>query len=243
MRSDDADSDAAGVPTGDPVSPTALEALHPFATVDVEVAPGISLREAYTQRGLHSVLRHQVPDDVVPTGTGIVLCGGALGGLHGPGRSLYQQLGERWSARGTTVARVGYREPNSLDLCAHDVAVAVELLRDDGATRVVIGGHSFGGAVAIRTAVVMTGSVAGVVTFATQSAGCEVAGGLLGRPLLLIHGAEDDILPAQSSELVAALAGNGEPLILPGEGHGLAGADQVIIERLDDWLPTVFGGG
>ena len=39
--------------------------------------------------------------------------------------------------------------------------------------------------------------VAGVVTFATQSAGCEVAGGLAGRPLLLFHGDRDEILPAR----------------------------------------------
>ena len=39
-------------------------------------------------------------------------------------------------------------------------------------------GFSFGGAVAIRTAVIMPVSVVGVVTFATQSAGCEVAGAL-----------------------------------------------------------------
>ncbi|MEL6893950.1 MAG: alpha/beta hydrolase [Actinomycetota bacterium] len=225
----------------DPTSPTALEALVPFATVEVDVADDVSLREAYTQRGLHTVLHHRPPSSVRHAGAALVLCGGALGGLHGPGRSLYQQLGERWSARGVPVLRVGYREPNNLDLCAHDLAVGVELARDAGAERVVVAGHSFGGAVAIRAAVVMTGSVSGVVTFATQSAGCEVAPGLEGRPLLLIHGADDDVLPAQSSELVAAIAGRGEPVILPGTGHGLAGADEIILERLDVWLPSVLG--
>jgi pimeloyl-ACP methyl ester carboxylesterase len=67
--------------------------------------------------------------------------------------------------------RVGYRVPNDLDRCAHDVACAVEMAVADGAERVVVMGHSFGGAVAIRVAVVMTEEVHGVVTFATQSAG------------------------------------------------------------------------
>ena len=35
----------------------------------------------------------------------------------------------------------------------------------------------------------------GVVTFATQSAGCEAAGALAGRPLLLFHGDRDELLP------------------------------------------------
>ncbi len=53
-------------------------------------------------------------------------------------------------------------------------------------------------AVAVRTAVVMPGSVVGVVTLATQSAGCEVAGALDGRALLLFHGERDELLPPTS---------------------------------------------
>jgi pimeloyl-ACP methyl ester carboxylesterase len=138
------------------------------------------------------------------------------------------------------VLRVGYREPNNLDLCAHDLACGVELARDAGAARVVVMGHSFGGAVAIRAAVVMSASVVGVVTFATQSAGCEVAGGLGGRPLLLFHGDRDELLPPESSHMVQAIAGAGDVVILPGDGHLLAKSDAVLTERLDEWLPDVL---
>jgi pimeloyl-ACP methyl ester carboxylesterase len=71
-------------------------------------------------------------------------------------------------------------------------------------------GHSFGGAVAIRVAVGLSEMVAGVVTFATQSAGCEVAGGLQGKPLLMFHGDNDSILPAEASEMVRTIAGYGD---------------------------------
>ena len=110
-----------------------------------------------------------------------------------------------------------------------------------GAERVVVMGHSFGGAVAMRTAVIMPVSVVGVVTFATQSAGCEVAGALAGRPLLLFHGDRDELLPAESSHVVAAIAGAGEVVMLPGDGHLLAKSDDVITERLDTWLPETLG--
>lgn len=226
------------VPEGDPVDPTALDALHALAKQQVDVTPTLRHRETYTQRGLHSVLWHE-PIDAEPAA--IVACGGAMGGLLGPGHGLYQRLGDLWAQRGVRFLRVGYREPNNLDLCAHDVAVGVELARDAGAERVVVMGHSFGGAVAIRTAVVMTGSVAGVVTFATQSAGCEVAGALAGRPLILFHGADDEILPAQSSEMVQAIAGYGDLEIIPGDGHLLAKSDDLIADRLDRWLPPVLG--
>jgi hypothetical protein len=231
---------AAAGPPSDPSQPTALEALHPLASGEVAVTPTFRHREVYTTRGLFSVLWHEPPTDVESVPAAIVACGGAMGGLLGPGHGLYHHLGERWSSRGVRVLRVGYREPNNLDLCAHDLACGVELARDAGAARVVVMGHSFGGAVAIRAAVVMSASVVGVVTFATQSAGCEVAGGLGGRPLLLFHGDRDELLPPESSHMVQAIAGAGDVVILPGDGHLLAKSDAVLTERLDEWLPDVL---
>jgi len=232
------DGDGADVPT-DPSDPTALEALHPLASIEVEIAPGLRHREVYTQRGLLSLFRH-LPDGE-PRPAAIVACGGALGGVLGPGHALYQALGRRWADRGVPFVRVGYREPNNLDLCAHDLACGVEVARDAGAERVVVMGHSFGGAVAVRCAVVMPASVVGVVTFATQSAGCEVAGALAGKPLLLFHGDQDELLPPEASHVVAAIAGHGEVVMLPGEGHLLGRSDEAITVRLDEWLPDVLG--
>lgn len=227
----------------DPVDPTALEALRPLASTEVDVTSSMSHREVFTSRGLLTVLRHRPPTGTEVHRAAIVACGGAMGGLLGPGHGLYQHLGERWARRGVEFVRVGYREPNNLDLCAHDLACGVELVRASGAERIVVMGHSFGGAVAVRTAVIMPVSVVGVVTFATQSAGCEVAGGLGGRPLLLFHGDRDELLPSEASQVVAAIAGSGEIVILPGDGHLLARSDAVITERLDSWLPAVLGHG
>ena len=239
-------SGADALPLADPAHPTALEALRPLASTEVTVTPSsasrpsLSHREVYTSRGLLTVLRHQAPAGVTPHRAAIVACGGAMGGVLGPGHGLYQRLGERWAGRGVEFARVGYREPNNLDLCAHDLACGVELVRDVGADRVVVMGHSFGGAVAIRTAVIMPVSVAGVVTFATQSAGCEVAGALAGRPLLLFHGDCDELLPPDASRVVAAIAGYGDVEILTGDGHLLAKSDDIIVERLDEWLAAAL---
>ena len=136
----------------------------------------------------------------------------------------------------------GLVEPHTHpDLCAHDRACGVEWARDAGAERVVVMGHSFGGAVAIRAAVVMTASVAGVVTFATQAAGCEAATALGGRPLLLFHGDRDEILPAEASLMVQAIAGYGDIEMLPGDGNLLAKSHDIIAERLNAWLHEVLG--
>ena len=102
-------------------------------------------------------------------------------------------------------------------------------------------GHSFGGAPAIRVGVGLDPLVTGVVTFATQSAGCEAAAGLHGKPLLLFHGERDEILPVEASEMVRMMAGSGELVRLPGDGHLLAKSGDVMWERLEAWLPEVLG--
>ncbi len=220
---------------------TPLDALEVLASQDVMVGPALRHVEMYTMRGLLTLLWHEPAGDAVPPAA-LVLCGGAMGGLLGPGDALYHRLGVAWAERGVPVLRVSYRRPNDLDACCLDVAAAVQLaVGGAGAERVVVMGHSFGGAVAVRVGVGLDSVVAGVVTFATQSAGCEVAGGLAGRPLLLFHGTRDEILPIEASEMVRMIAGAGELVALPGDGHLLAKSDAIVWERLEEWLPPVLG--
>ena len=142
---------------------------------------------------------------------------------------------------GSRCVRGSYRRPNDLEACTIDLAAAVQLVNGAGAERVVTMGHSFGGAVAVRVGVGLDPLVTGVVTFATQSAGCEAAAGLRGKPLLLFHGDRDEILPAEASEVVRMLAGAGEVVRLPGDGHLLAKSGDVLGERLEEWLPGPLG--
>ncbi len=241
-------NDPATNPTGDSGSDAAgrlqtpLDALGVIASQDVMITSSLRHAEFFTMRGLLTLLWHEPEDDVAVVPAAIVACGGAMGGLLGPANGLYHQLGETWATRGVPVLRVSYRQPNDLDACCIDVAAAVQLaVTAGGAERVVLMGHSFGGAVAIRVAVGLADMVPGVVTFATQSAGCEIAGGLAGRPLLMFHGDRDEILPMQSSEVVRAIAGTAELVICPNDGHLLAKSGALMTERLEAWLPAALG--
>ena len=219
---------------------TPLDALQVMGSSDVMVTPTLRHVEMYTMRGLLTVLWHE-PAEGAPRQPGaLVLCGGAMGGVLGPGAALYHRLGVNWAERGVPVLRVGYRQPNDLDHCCVDVAAAAQLaIGGAGAEKVVLMGHSFGGAVAVRVGVGLREMVAGVATFATQSAGCELAAGLRGLPLLLFHGERDEILPIEASEMVKLLAGHGEVVRLPGDGHLLAKSEAAIWERLEEWLPPL----
>jgi hypothetical protein len=51
----------------------------------------------------------------------------------------------------------------------------------------------------------------------------------------------DEILPMQSSEIVAAMAGAGEVVVCEGDGHLLSLSGAEMLMRLEEWLPTVLG--
>jgi alpha/beta superfamily hydrolase len=213
-----------------------LDLLEALTVQEVEIAPDFRHLEIYTMRGLVTLLWHG-PVDATDV---LVTCGGGMGSLLGPADGLYHDLGVTLAARGIGTVRVGYRKPNDLPRCVHDVAAAADLAGRRGARRFVVMGHSFGGAVAIQVGAVLGTHCAGVVTLSTQSAGCEVAGELGDTPLLLLHGTNDEILPPETSAIVQMLAGHGEVVLLPGSGHLLTEAAGELRERLDTWIGERF---
>ena len=215
-----------------------LQLLDVLAREEVLLAAGLCHVEIYTMRGLLTLLWHGDPaaEQVV------LMAGGAMGGLLGPAGGLYHDLGERFAAAGIGTLRVGYRKPNDLAACVHDLAAAADLASRRGARRFVTVGHSFGGAVAVQAGIVLGEHCAGVVTLSTQSAGCEDAAALGATPLLLLHGDRDELLPPETSAMVQMLAGGGELMILPGAGHLLTEAHDELRDRLGAWIPERLSG-
>ena len=221
---------------GQPQTP--LDMLGILGSQQAMLSPGLRHIELYARRGLMGLLWHE------PTGqsrnVGVVMMGGAMGGLMGPGDALWHVLGEDLARRGIPAMRLSYRVPNDMDRCVVDAAAAVQMLVGTGCDHVIVMGHSFGGAVAVRVAVALPQMVCGVVTFATQSAGCEIASGLQGRPFLLFHGDQDEILPLEASQIVREMAGCGELRVMPGDGHLLARSHDIMREETNAWCDAVF---
>jgi alpha/beta superfamily hydrolase len=218
----------------EPRSP--LELLEALAVEEVEVARGLAHLEVYTLRGLLTLLWHG-PRDARNV---VVTCGGGMGSLLGPANGVYHWLGNELAADGIGTIRVGYRKPNDLSRCVHDVAAASDLASRAGGRHFVVIGHSFGGAVAVQAAAVLGEHCAGVIGLATQSAGCELASELGDTPLLLLHGTDDEILPPDTSAVVQMLAGHGEVVLLSGTGHLMTQSAEEVRDRLSTWIRERF---
>jgi alpha-beta hydrolase superfamily lysophospholipase len=167
----------------------------------------------------------------------VVMVGGASGGVDGPADGIYAKLGSALAAQGVTVLRLHYRRPNEFEECVLDALAGLSFLKGVGAERAVLVGHSFGGAVAIRAGE-LSPLVSGVVAMSSQLYGTESVADLAPRPLLLVHGLEDQVLEATASEIIYSRAAEPKRLVLYAEaGHSLIQCKDALFDLLHEWIP------
>ena len=213
-----------------------LDMLGALAKSEAELDDASRIVEVYTAEGLLRIWWFGAPGatDVA------IMCGGAMGGMLGPGRALYVDLARHLAGAGSAAMIVDYRQAGDLGRCVLDVCAAADLASRNGAERFGLLGHSFGGAVVIQAAARFPALAAGVITFATQSGGCEEAGRIREVPLLLLHGERDRILGPENSAMVQSLAGHGELRTFADADHLMAEAADEIAEISRDWLAARF---
>ena len=216
-----------------------------LSLVDVHTEPpaadGAARVDLVTDRGTIGCRLHDASAGG-PTGDLAVLwVFGAGGGFHGPAGGLYDRLGAQVAADGVASLQVAYRRPADLAECVLDVLVALAHLADRGRTRVVLVGHSFGGAVVI-TAGAASDAVVAVAALSSQSAGTGAVPAVSPRPLFVAHGEADEVLPARCSRDIYARALEPKRLVLyPGCRHGLDSCRDALDRDLTAWLREVTG--
>jgi alpha/beta superfamily hydrolase len=170
---------------------------------------------------------------------GVVMLGGAGGGMHGPS-GVYADLAARMQEQALAALRLDYRWPNRLAGCVEDTLAGVDFLAQQGMRRVVLIGWSFGGAVAISAAVASQ-TVVGVATVASQSFGTELVSRLAPRRLLLLHGTADNVLSDRCSRQIYAEAREPKELVLfEGDGHGIEKHRAELLRTLDEWCAATL---
>jgi pimeloyl-ACP methyl ester carboxylesterase len=165
-----------------------------------------------------------------------ILCvSGAIGGFDGP-QHLYARLGLAMPSEDFVAARMNYRIPNDFDECLIDTVGTLNFLRSTGAERIALIGHSFGGAIAINAGTISS-AVATVVAISSQLAGAHTVPELAPKPLLLIHGTADQILPDQCSRILYEAAKEPKTLkLFEGADHRLNPVGDDLFALVRDWI-------
>jgi len=169
----------------------------------------------------------------------VIWVGGFDGGFDGPADSIYATLAGDLTKDGVGSLRMSYRvlgSPGNVEEAVYDVLAGVAFLTQEGVGRIGLAGHSFGGAVVI-SAGALSPEVSAVVTLSTQTAGTALTPRVAPRPLLIIHGEQDQRLPPDCSRYVYRIAGEPKELvIIPGARHSLRQGREELRRLLRRWL-------
>lgn len=209
--------------------------------VDVvtELPEGVLELQLRTSRGAIAALFHPCEGGAAA----VIWIGGATGGMNGPAGGLYADIAHRLRRLRISSIRLNYRMPNQLEECVLDVLAAVSFLKGIGASKAIVVGHSFGGAVAIMAGTLHP-MIAAVAALSSQRFGTQGVSRLAPKALLLIHGDADSVLPPQASQDIFERAGEPRRLIiLPGADHGLQEVSAEVRAILWEWIQTQVGPG
>ena len=180
-----------------------------------------------------------------PGGGAVIWVGGFDGGYDGPADRIFATLAGDLLEDGVGSLRMSYRvlgSPGNVEEAVYDVLAGVAFLTQEGAGRIGLVGHSFGGAVVISAAA-LSPEVSAVVTLSTQTAGTALTPRVAPRPLLIIHGEQDQRLPPDCSRYVYRIAGEPKELvILPGARHSLRQRREELRRLLRRWLVEKLAG-
>jgi O-acetyl-ADP-ribose deacetylase (regulator of RNase III) len=172
----------------------------------------------------------------------VIWTGGSNGDVNGPAGGVFADLAGDLAPVGVSSLRIRYRFPNQFYECVLDVLAGVSFLRGLGSEGIAVIGHGRGGAVAIMAGV-LSEHIKAVAALSSIGYGTHLVRQLSPRPLLLVHGSDDDVASPSTSEALYRDSGEPKRLVnFPGAGHSLDECRGELATLLAEWLSEQLGG-
>ena len=166
----------------------------------------------------------------------ILWLGDAYGEFDSPAEGMYDRLAERFQAFGTASLRLQYRNPGDHAQAGLDALVGAFMLQQQGFERVVVVGHGQGALGAVQAGLAFP-SVAAVALLAPRALAAEGVERLSPKPLLVLHGTADAVIPTSVSRDLVAKAKEPKRLYYYQEAdHRLTQKADAVSEDLSEWL-------
>ncbi len=148
---------------------------------------------------------------------------------------VYRRLSEDLVASGITSLRLRPRVPGEFTDGLIDTLAACSFLKGLGGESAVIVGHSYAGAVAVRAGTLSPFACA-VAALAPQRYGTQGVEEMR-KPLLLIHGSDDQVLlPLASDDVYQRAQEPKQMVIIEGAGHSFRGEGDRLYDLLSAFI-------
>ncbi|HNG20556.1 MAG TPA: hypothetical protein PLI59_15340 [Candidatus Obscuribacter sp.] len=171
---------------------------------------------------------------------GVVVAGGVAGTFDSPACGLYDKLGNSLSTDRLMTVHLCFRKPQEFAETVYDARAAVQYLKSMGVERVILVGHSLGGA-AMISAAAFEPNVIGVVPISSQPYGANPVSDLGSKKILVMTGLLDVVEPpAWSRAIFKEAVGERDIAYFPGS-HNLDECADGVYERLRNWILSFLG--
>jgi alpha/beta superfamily hydrolase len=186
-----------------------------------------------TERGPIQCRLYRAPSAVAA----VIIVAGNGGHFYSPAHDLYQRLATAFQEASISALQLVFRKAEKLEEAVHDIRAAISFLHNDEAVdHIGLVGHSFGGAAVINAAV-MENDVEVLVTLCSESTGVAAVSGLT-KPLLLIHGKQDTVVPDVNSRSIYQRTIGPKQIFLVEADHDLNNNENEVFERTFSWITS-----
>jgi len=167
--------------------------------------------------------------------TGLVVVGGIGKGFDSPAAGLYTRLGNDLTANGVSTAHLCFRQLDPFPDTVHDVRAAIRWLKQLGIKKVIVIGHSLGGA-SVISAASYEPDVVGAAALCSQPYGASRVSTMTGKRLFVGAGLFDVVEPPCWSSSIYREARCDKQLRYYPAIHTLDSSGEAVYNDLHKWI-------